>query len=67
MNVSTNETQPNSDACLLPVTHIIALILVNLLSIIIGTTGNALVIATVYTNVDLADYFKLLVGEHGRC
>ena len=53
MNVSTNETQPNSDACLLPVTHIIALILVNLLSIIIGTTGNALVIATVYTNVTL--------------
>ena len=53
MNVFTNETESSSDACLLPVTHIIALIPINILSIIIGTMGNALVIATVYTNATL--------------
>ena len=53
MNDSTNDTAPSSDACLLPVKHIIALIPINLLSIIIGTIGNALVIGTVYTNTAL--------------
>jgi len=53
MNDSTNGTEPNSDACLLPVKHIIALIPINILSIITGTIGNALVIGTVYTNSTL--------------
>lgn len=53
MNDSTNDTAPSLDACLLPVKHIIALIPINILSIIIGTIGNALVIGTVYTNTAL--------------
>lgn len=52
MNVNVNSTN-GTDSCLLPVAHIIALIPINVLSIFIGTIGNALVIATVYTNVTL--------------
>lgn len=52
-NFSRNGTESSFDACLLPVRHIIALIPINILSIIIGTIGNALVIATVYTNATL--------------
>ncbi len=57
MNISSNgsESSPQSstDDCLLPVAHIIALIPINILSSLIGTIGNALVIATVYTNTSL--------------
>lgn len=53
MNDSKNATEPSSDACLLPQTHIIAMIPINLLSIVIGTIGNALVVGAVYTNSSL--------------
>ena len=56
MNFSSNGSEPSpssTDDCLLPVSHIIALIPINILSSIIGTIGNALVIATVYTNTSL--------------
>ena len=54
MNGSANGTAPSPDAvCLLPLTHLIALIPINILSITIGTIGNTLVIATVYTNISL--------------
>ena len=55
-NLSSNGSEPSPssiDDCLLPVAHIIALIPINILSSIIGTIGNALVIATVYTNTGL--------------
>ena len=54
MTGSANGTAPSPDVvCLLPLTHLIALIPINILSIIIGTIGNTLVIATVYTNTSL--------------
>ena len=53
MNGSTNGTAPSPDVCLLPLTHLIALIPINVFSIVIGTIGNTLVIATVYTNTTL--------------
>lgn len=51
MNHSSNES--HLDDCLLPVSHIIALIPINILSSVVGTIGNSLVIATVYTNKSL--------------
>lgn len=51
MNLSSNGS--HSDDCLLLVAHIIALIPINILSSVVGTIGNALVIATVYTNTSL--------------
>ena len=51
MNHSSNES--HLDDCLLPVSHIIALISINILSSVVGTIGNSLVIATVYTNKSL--------------
>ena len=51
MNLSSNES--HLDDCLLPVSHIIALIPINILSSVVGTIGNSLVIATVYTNKSL--------------
>ena len=51
MNLSSNES--HFDDCLLPVSHVIALIPINILSSIVGTIGNSLVIATVYTNKSL--------------
>lgn len=54
-NLSSNGSNSSSSIadCLLPVAHIFALIPINILSSIIGTIGNALVIATVYTNVSM--------------
>ena len=54
-NISSNESDSSlsTDDCLLPVAHIFALIPINILSSIIGTIGNALVIATVYTNASM--------------
>lgn len=54
-NLSSNGSNSSSSIadCLLPVAHIFALIAINILSSIIGTIGNALVIATVYTNVSM--------------
>lgn len=51
-NLSSNgsDSSLSTDDCLLPVAHIFALIPINILSSIVGTIGNALVIATVYTN-----------------
>ena len=51
MNHSSNES--HLDDCLLPVSHIIALIPINILSSAVGTIGNSPVIATVYTNKSL--------------
>ena len=51
MNHSSNES--HLDDCLLPVSHIIALIPINILSSVVGTIGNSLMIATVYTNKSL--------------
>ena len=48
-----SDSSLSTDACLLPVAHIFALIPINILSSIIGTIGNALVIATVYTNASM--------------
>lgn len=50
---ATNVTGASLDTCLLPLKHIIALIPINLLSIVVGTIGNALVIGTVYANASL--------------
>lgn len=54
-NLSSNGSNSSSSIadCLLPMAHIFALIPINILSSIIGTIGNALVIATVYTNVSM--------------
>ena len=54
-NLSSNgsDSSLSSDSCLLPEAHIFALIPLNILSSIIGTVGNALVIATVYTNATM--------------
>ena len=54
MNESaTNVTGASLDTCLLPLKHIIPLIPINILSIVVGTIGNALVIGTVYANASL--------------
>ena len=54
-NLSSNgsDSSLSTDDCLLPVAHIFALIPINILSSIIGTIGNALVIATVYKNASM--------------
>lgn len=54
-NISSNgsDLSLSTDDCLLPVAHIFALIPINILSSIIGTIGNALGIATVYTNASM--------------
>ena len=54
-NLSSNgsDSSLSSDSCLLPEAHIFALIPLNIVSSIIGTVGNALVIATVYTNATM--------------
>ena len=54
-NLSSNgsDSSLSSDGCLLPEAHIFALIPLNIVSSIIGTVGNTLVIATVYTNATM--------------
>ena len=57
MDFSMNNSEPSSSSipekCLLPTDHVISLMAVNILSTIIGTIGNVLVIATVWTNRSL--------------
>ena len=60
MNLSSNES--HLDDCLPPVSHIIALIPINILSSVVGTIGNSLVIAR---SQEFTDYSQLLVGEYG--
>ena len=54
-NLSSNgsDSSLSSNGCLLPEAHIFALIPLNIVSSIIGTIGNALVIATVYKNATM--------------